>query len=159
MDTATSSDPETANPLTGIAKLPLAAAIVALVGLGDAVYLTVHHYTAEAVPCGADFDCGAVLNSAYAEIAGIPLAAFGAAAYFMAFSLALLTAFGRPSLWTFFGIQTILMAAFSAWLIYVQYALIHAWCQYCLISAATTFTLYLIYLISRFLSAPDIKSV
>ena len=149
------------NPATKIAKLPLAAAVVALGGLADAVFLTVHHYTAEAVPCGADFDCGAVLSSSYAEIAGIPLAVFGAAAYFTAFSLALLTAFGRTSLWTIFGIQTILMAAFSAWLIYVQYALIHAWCQYCLISAATTFTLYLIYLISRFVGSQtsDIKSV
>jgi uncharacterized membrane protein len=131
-------------------KLPAAAAVVALIGLADAVYLTVHHYTAEAVPCGADFDCGAVLTSSYAEIAGIPLAAFGAAAYFIAFSLALLTAFGRIWLWGWFGVQAILMAAFSAWLIYVQYALINAWCQYCLVSAATSFTLYLLYLISRF---------
>lgn len=132
-------------------KLPIAAAIVAVVGLADAVYLTIHHYTAESVPCGEGFDCGAVLSSPYAEIAGIPLAVFGAAAYFSAFSLALLTAFGRKHLWTFFGVQTILMSAFSAYLIYVQYALIHAWCQYCLISASTTFVLYLIYLVSLFL--------
>lgn len=158
-DTSTDTDTPTENTRSKIAKLPLAAAIVALVGLADALYLTVHHYTAEAVPCGADFDCGAVLSSAYAEIVGIPLAAFGAAAYFAAFSLALLTAFGRTSLWDLFGIQTILMAAFSAWLIYVQYAWIHAWCQYCLISAATTFTLYLIYLISRFFGSSDLKSV
>ncbi|HVF46924.1 MAG TPA: vitamin K epoxide reductase family protein [Pyrinomonadaceae bacterium] len=131
-------------------KLPAAAAVVALIGLADAVYLTVHHYTAEPVPCGADFDCGAVLSSSYAEIAGIPLAAFGAAAYFTAFSLALLAAFGRIWLWGWFGVQSILMAAFSAWLIYVQYALINAWCQYCLVSAGTSFTLYLLYLISRF---------
>lgn len=133
-----------------IAKLPLVASLVALVGLADSVYLTIHHYTAEPVPCGAEFDCGAVLNSIYAEIAGIPLAGFGAAAYFVAFSLALFTAFGRPSLWRFFGIQTVLMATFSVYLIYVQYALIQAWCQFCLLSAATTFTLYLIYLGSLF---------
>jgi len=120
-----------------ITKFAAAAAIVALVGIADAVYLTVHHYTAEPVPCGADFDCGAVLGSAYAEIAGIPLAAFGAAAYFTAFSLALLTAFGRTWLWGIFGLLTIFMAAFSSWLIYVQYEIIHAWCQYCLVSAAT----------------------
>ena len=134
-----------------IAKLPLVAATVALFGLADAIFLTVHHYNAEPVPCGAGFDCGMVLNSPYAEIGGIPLGAFGAAAYFIAFSLALLTAFGRPQLWKIFGIQTILMSAFSAWLIYVQYFYIHAWCQYCLLSAASTFTLYLIYLISTFL--------
>jgi uncharacterized membrane protein len=49
-----------------------------------------------------------------------------------------------------FGLQVIAMAAFSIWLIYVQYAMIKAWCQFCLLSAATTFTLYLIYLASVF---------
>ena len=91
-----------------------------------------------------------MLTSSYSEIAGIPLAAFGAVAYFLAFSLALLTAFGRD-LWRLFGLLTIVMAAFSVYLIYVQYALIHAWCQFCLISAATTFTLFLIYLVSLFI--------
>jgi uncharacterized membrane protein len=133
-----------------IAKLPLAASLVALVGLADSVYLTIHHYTAEPVPCGAEFDCGAVLNSIYAEIGGVPLAAFGAVAYFVAFSLALLTAFGRWSMWRLFGIQAVLMATFSIYLIYVQYALVQAWCQFCLLSAVTTFTLYLIYLGSLF---------
>lgn len=131
-----------------VAKLPIAAAIVALVGLTDAVYLTIHHYTAEAVPCGLEFDCGAVLGSAYAEVAGVPLAAFGAAAYFLAFSLALFTAFGNHGLWKIFGVQATLMAVVSAYLIYVQHYLIHAWCQYCLVSAATSFTLFLLYVVS-----------
>ena len=135
---------------TTIAKLPVAAAVVALIGIADAVYLTVHHYAAEPVPCGAGFDCEMVLTSPYAEIAGIPLAAFGAVAYFVAFSLALLTAFGDNRIWKLFGIQVVLMACFSGWLIYVQAALIHAFCQYCLISAATTLTLFLIFLASRF---------
>lgn len=141
----------TTDPRCGIAKLPIAAAIVAVAGLADAIYLTIHHYTAVPVPCGLEFDCGTVLSSPYAEIYGIPLAAFGAAAYFVAFSLAVLTAFGDRRIWKLFGIQTTLMAAFSCWLIYVQYFYIHAWCQYCLISAATTFTLFLFYVISIFL--------
>ncbi len=132
-------------------KLPLVASLVALVGLADSVYLTVHHYRKEPVPCGGQFDCGTVLNSIYSEIGGIPLAAYGAAAYFVAFSLALLTAFGRDRLWPLFGVQAILMSTFSAYLIYVQYAFINAWCQFCLLSAGTSFTLYLTYLVSRFL--------
>jgi uncharacterized membrane protein len=133
-----------------IVKLPAAAAIVALVGLADSIYLTVHHYTAEPVPCSIIEGCEQVLTSPYAEIAGIPLAAFGAAAYFVAFSLALLAAFGDRRMWTAFGIQTILMSAFTAWLLYVQAALIGAFCQFCLISAFTTFTLYILYLVSLF---------
>jgi uncharacterized membrane protein len=134
-----------------LGKLPIAAAVVALAGLADSIYLTVHHYTAAPVPCGVAFDCEMVLTSPYAEIAGLPLAAFGAAAYFVAFSLALLTAFGDSRMWKLFGVQVTLMAAFSGWLIYVQAALIGAFCQFCLISAATTLSLFLIYLISIFL--------
>ncbi len=140
----------TNQPTNAVARLPLLAAVIALVGLGDAVYLTIHHYTAEAVPCGEAFDCGAVLNSQYSEIAGIPLAAFGAAAYFAAFSLAILAAFGNRSTWTLFGIQVSLMLVFTAWLVYLQAFVIEAFCQFCLLSAATTFALFLIYLISKF---------
>ena len=136
-----------------IAKLPIAAAIVALAGLADAIYLTVHHYTATPVPCGVAFDCEMVLTSPYAEVAGFPLAAFGAVAYFIAFSLALLTAFGDSRMWKLFGIQVTLMAVFTGWLIYVQAALIGAFCQFCLISAATTLTLFSLYLISIFLKS------
>jgi uncharacterized membrane protein len=138
-----------------IVKLPAAAAVVALIGLADSVYLTVHHYTSEPVPCSIIEGCEQVLTSPYAEIAGIPLAAFGAAAYFAAFSLGMLAAFGDRRMWRLFGIQTIVMSAVTAWLIYVQAALIGAFCQFCLISAATTFTLYLIYLVSVFVKKGD----
>ena len=135
---------------SSIAKLPIAAAIVALAGIVDAVYLTVHHFTAEPVPCSLVEGCEQVLTSSYAEIAGIPLAAFGAAAYFAAFSLALLTAFGDTRMWRLFGIQVTLMALFSGWLLYVQAALIGAFCQFCLLSAATTFVLFFLYILSIF---------
>ena len=147
----TSSEPGK-NSSGSIVKLPVAAAIVALVGLADAVYLTIHHYNAEPVPCGAEFDCETVLNSPYAEVAGIPLAAYGAAAYFLIFSFSLLAAFGDRRMWTLYGVQSTLMAIFTAWLIYAQYFLIHAWCQYCLLSAATTTILFALFLISLALS-------
>ncbi|HEY8559064.1 MAG TPA: vitamin K epoxide reductase family protein [Pyrinomonadaceae bacterium] len=133
-----------------IAKLPLAAAIVALVGLADAAYLTVHHYTGEKVPCSVTGGCEAVLSSAYAEIGGVPLAAFGAAAYFVAFSLAILAAYGNRLTWKLFGALATLMAVFSVYLIYVQKFEIKEFCQYCLVSAATSVTLFLIAVWSRF---------
>jgi len=134
---------------TGVMKwLPTTAAIVALVGIVDSVYLTAHHYTAEPVPCSLIEGCEMVLTSSYAEIAGMPLAAFGAAAYFLAFSLALLTAFGNRAMWKFFGIQTLIMAAFSGWLIYVQAAVIGAFCQFCLLSALTSWLLFILFIIS-----------
>ena len=136
---------------SAIAKLPLLAAIVALVGLTDAIYLTVHHYTAEPVPCSIINGCEQVLTSSYAEFYGVPTAAFGAVAYLTAFLLALLTAFGNRRAWDFFGAIVVVMAVFTGWLIYLQAYVIEAFCQFCLLSAATTFTLLVIYLISKFI--------
>jgi len=122
--------------------------VVAIIGLIDAIYLTIHYYTAEPVPCTITGGCEMVLTSPYAEVAGIPLAAFGAAAYFVAFALALLTVYGNPMTWKLFGALSLLMAAFSGYLIYVQAEYIHAFCQFCLLSAGTSFTLFILFLIS-----------
>lgn len=143
---------EVVNQETGgaIRRLPLLAAIIALIGLGDAIYLVIHHYTAEAVPCGEGFDCAAVLTSQYATIGGIPIAIFGAIAYFTAFSLAILAAFGNRLMWRIFGFQVVLMALFTVRLIYLQAFVLKAFCQYCLISAGITFALLIVALISKF---------
>ncbi|MBX3289083.1 MAG: vitamin K epoxide reductase family protein [Acidobacteria bacterium] len=128
---------------SGIKKLPLAAAVVALIGLVDAVYLTVKHLRNEVVPCSLVEGCEKVLSSAYAEIGGIPIAAFGAVAYFLAFSLAVLAAYGNRLTWTLFRVQAALMAAYTLWLLYLQAFVIGAFCQFCLISAATSLTLFI----------------
>ncbi len=134
-----------------ITKPPFLAAIIALIGIADSVYLTIHHYTAEPVPCSIITGCEQVLTSSYAEIAGIPLAIFGAVAYLTAFILALLAAFGKRPAWTLFGIQVVIMSLFTLWLLYLQGVVIEAFCQFCLISAATTFTLLIIFIISKFI--------
>lgn len=133
-----------------VAKLPLLAAAVALLGLADAIYLTIKHYTGGTVPCSIVEGCEMVLTSSYAQIAGVPLAIFGAVAYFAAFLWAITAAFGNRRTWNLFGVQVTLMAIFSVWLIYLQGYVIEAFCQFCLISAAVTFTLFIIFLISRF---------
>jgi uncharacterized membrane protein len=147
------TDPETVEEEPdddGIRWLPVTASVIALVGLADSAYLTVKHFTHEPVPCSLIEGCEQVLTSPYAEIAGVPLAALGAAAYFVAFSLALLAAFGNRLMWTFFIVQAAIMAAFSVWLLYLQGAVIGAFCQFCLLSAATSFTLLIVAVISRF---------
>lgn len=144
---------ETAN--SGVAKLPLVAALVAVVGLCDSIYLTIHHYTGEKVPCSIVAGCEQVLTSSYAEVAGFPLAIFGAIAYFAAFALAILAAFGNRFAWTLFSIQVVLMTVFTVWLVYLQASVIGAFCQFCLLSAATTTTLFIIVLISKFSSAKN----
>lgn len=143
-------DNELAEQPSPSSKLPIIAVMVALIGLADSVYLTVQHLTAAPVPCTIISGCETVLTSAYAEMAGVPTAAFGAAAYFAAFSLALLAAFGNRAAWMLFGVLSIGMAAFTLWLLYLQGFVIGAFCQFCLISALTTFVLFGIAMLSKF---------
>jgi len=130
------------------------AVVFALVGLADSIYLTIHHYTDEPVPCGMTGGCEMVLTSTYSEIAGFPLAAFGALAYFVAFSLALLAAYGNATTWKLYGALATLMAITSGYLIYVQAHNIGAFCQFCLLSAGTSFTLFILFLISLAVRRP-----
>jgi uncharacterized membrane protein len=130
--------------------IQLIASFVALVGLGDSIYLTVHHYSATAVPCGLTGGCEMVLTSAYAEIFGLPLGVYGAAAYFVAFAFAFLAAYGNSLTWKLFGVIATLMAGFSCYLIFVQAYYINAFCQFCLLSALTSMTLFVLFVVSLF---------
>src|SRR6266446_1163843 len=87
----------------------LIAAIISLIGLADAIYLTVEHVTGQSLRCTIIVGCSEVLSSKYAQIGSIPLAAIGAAAYFIVFSLAILSLFGyqfaRPLLRIIVGLM------------------------------------------------------
>lgn len=126
-----------------------AAALLSLIGLTDALYLTVQHVTGQSVQCTLVSGCSEVLSSSYAAVGSIPLAAIGAAAYFSAFSFATLAAFGYGKAARLLTALTIAMALVSLWLIYLQAFVIRAFCQFCLLSAAVTFGLLILALIAR----------
>jgi uncharacterized membrane protein len=130
-------------------KLYVTAAIVSLLGLADAIYLTVEHVTGRSVRCTIVAGCSEVLSSSYAVVAGVPLALIGAAAYFSVFSLATLAAFGYRSAAGLLTALVVMMFLVSLWLIYLQAFVIHAFCQFCLLSAAVTIALTAIVLFAR----------
>src|SRR5688500_17741275 len=121
-----------------------AAALLALVGLTDAVYLTLQHIAGQSVPCSVTGGCEEVLSSSYAVVAGIPLAAIGGAAYFSVFSLATLAAFGYQFAKTLLILLVAAMFLVSLWLVYLQAFVIREFCQYCLLSAAITTALLVV---------------
>jgi len=114
-------------------------AIVAVAGLADATYLTVQALTGETLTCGGSPDCFRVLGSSYAKLGGIPVAILGALAYFTVFTLATFAAFGYPRAPKFLALIAGAMFLMTLWLLYVQAFLLHAYCRYCLFSAAITF--------------------
>lgn len=119
-------------------KIYALAALLSLFGIADALYLTIEHLTGETVRCTITSGCSEVLSSPYAVVAGIPLAAVGAAAYFTVFSLAILALFGYRIAGTLLTPLVIAMFFVSVWLFYLQAFVIRQFCQYCLISATIT---------------------
>lgn len=117
------------------------AALIALAGLVDAIYLTVQALTGETLICGGSPDCFRVLGSAYARIAGLPVAGFGVAAYFCAFAFATFAACGYRRAGQLFALVVAAMFAATLWFLFVQAFLLHAYCRFCLLSAAATFLL------------------
>ena len=119
----------------------IVAAIISLVGLADATYLSVQALTGETLGCGGSPDCFRVLGSSYSRVAGVPVALFGAVAYFSVFTFATFAGFGYRRARTFLILTIAAMFLATLWFLYVQSFLLHAYCRYCLFSAAITFLL------------------
>ena len=119
--------------------LYIAVAIVAVAGLADATYLTVQALTGETLSCGGSPDCFRVLGSSYARVGRIPVALLGALAYFSVFTFATFSAFGYARARKFVVLIAGMMFLATLWLLYVQAFQLHAYCRYCLFSAAITF--------------------
>ena len=116
----------------------IATALLSLVGLADALYLTIQHVTGQSVRCTVTSGCSEVLSSSYAVVGGFPLASLGALAYFSVFSLAILALFGYRIAGKLLLPLVGGMFLVSIYLFYVQAFVIRHFCQYCLLSAAVT---------------------
>jgi len=129
------------SPSRGPIILYTIAAVFCIVGLADATYLTVLALTGETAACSGQAGCQEVLGSAYARVAGIPVAIFGVAGYFTAFTFATFAAFDYARARKFFALTVGVLFATTLWLLYVQAFVLHAFCRYCLFSAAICFLL------------------
>lgn len=117
------------------------AAFFCLAGLADATYLAVMAFTGETAACGGQAGCSEVLASAYSKIGGIPVAALGVLGYFTAFTFATFAACNYARARKLFALTVCLLFAATLWFLYVQAFVLHAYCRYCLFSAAICFLL------------------
>src|SRR5437868_2138528 len=117
------------------------AAIVSLAGLADASYLTVQALTGETLISGGSPHCLRLIASMHAKVGAIPVALLGAVAYFCVFAFATFAAFGyhRARILLIPIVPAIFLA--TLWFLYLQAVVLHAYCRYCLFSAAITFLL------------------
>ena len=136
-------------------KLRWTSIVVAVVGIIDALYLSYVKIAHQEVYCGGSGACDTVNNSPYAEISGIPIAYLGLGAYIIILILLLLE--NRGDFWAnyspmiVFG-MTLAGMLYSIYLTYIEQAVLHAVCPYCVVSAIAITVLFILSLVRLFKS-------
>lgn len=111
--------------------LRAAVALVALVGVAVAGYLTWVHYQPGSLICTGGGGCETVQESDYAVIAGIPVALLGLLAYV---AVLVLTAIDTPTTRLATAVIAVGGLGFAVYLIVIQAFVIDAWCVWCLVN-------------------------
>ena len=126
--------------------------ILSLAGIGVSAYLTIAYVKGANLGCVAGSDCDVVRESRYAwglgidALRAIPTPAAGMAAYMLlaALSFARVASPDRRVLAKAQFILAVPMLAISAYLTYLEAYVIHAWCQWCVLSAVLSTVIFLV---------------
>ncbi len=129
---------------------------LAVLGMLVSIYMTVFKLTENQKMCLGNGGCSVVNSSIYAEVYGIPVAVVGIGGY-LALLAGLLLEDRLPFMHTngtmlIFGLALVGFL-FTIYLIYVELALIHALCPFC-VTSQITMTLLFILSVIRLLRQP-----
>jgi len=137
-------------------RLSQLAILLAIVGLLVSIYMTIYKITSNDSMCIGSGDCKTVNASRYAEVYGIPVAVLGVAGY--SAILAVLFLERKPGFFQengtllFFGLS-LTGFLFTLYLIFVEVALIKAYCPFC-ITSQTVMTILFIISVIRLVRQP-----
>lgn len=126
----------------------MAIAVLALIGLLVATYLSMYKLGYLGVIQCTIGGCEKVQSSRFADFLGLPVSLWGMGAYITLLVLAMLgiqPRFQRER-WValaLFGVSGV-GVAFSGYLTYLEAFVIHAWCQWCVISAILVTLIFLL---------------
>lgn len=123
-------------------------ALIALVGLFIALYLTLYKAgIIGTLACGTG-NCETVQLSRWATFLGLPVAAWGAAFYVVVVALALASIQDQWSQSLGLTVTMLVVTGwgvlFSAWLTYLELFVIHAICRWCVVSAVIVVVLFVL---------------
>jgi uncharacterized membrane protein len=132
-------------------KLHTASLALAPTGLLDALYLTWAKLSGATLVCVQGLgDCNSVNNSPWSQLMGIPVAAIGAlgyvailAALLLELRSASLAEYAKLALFGFSLVGTI----YSAYLTYIEVAVLNQICPYCVVSALLMTAIFVIAII------------
>ena len=120
---------------------------LAVLGMLVSIYMTIFKLTENASMCLGNGGCSIVNSSSYAEVSGIPVAVIGVGGY-LAILAVLLTEirgkfFKQNGPMIVFGLALVGFL-FTLYLVYVELALIHALCPFCITSQITMTILFIL---------------
>ena len=128
-------------------RLSQLAIILTIIGLLVSIYMTIYKITSNDSMCIGSGDCKTVNASRYAEVYGIPVAVLGVAGYAAILAVLLLERkpgfFQQNGTLLFFGLS-LTGFLFTLYLIFVEVALIKAYCPFCITSQAAMTLIFII---------------
>jgi uncharacterized membrane protein len=123
-------------------------AIIALVGLMIGVYLTLYKYGVVGELACSVGSCERVQTSKWSTFLGLPVATWGIGFYASVLVLAFAGVQARFAESRGVALALLLLTGwgvvFSSWLTYLEWRVINAWCQWCVISAVLVAVLFLL---------------
>lgn len=124
-------------------SIVIAMAVISLLGFLDATYLTVEFFRGVIPNCGNFTGCETVTTSPYSAIGGVPVALFGAL-YYLSIFLGVMLYVDQRDVRVLQWVSRFTVAGLlaSAVFVYLQVAVIGAWCLYCVASAVTSTLLF-----------------
>ena len=126
--------------------------VVAVIGLGVAIYLTIIHYADIKPACTAGQSCIKVQSSVWSKLDGVPVALLGLIGY-IGITISLLVPDREETRLATHGL-TLVGVGFSAYLTYRELFSIHAVCEWC-VSSAVILTLLFIAAAYRYVTVSD----
>jgi len=122
--------------------------VLSIVGIADSGYLLQRHARGGSGFCPA-YGCDIVNQGEYAEVKGIPVASFGIAGYLALLGLSVMAAvLGGRSVIRMIFILSGVGVIVSAYLVYLQVAVIKSICFWCVVSAVTMVSIFILSVLS-----------
>jgi len=126
----------------------MVVATLALAGIFVAVYLTLYKLGLIGELSCSIGSCETVNSTPWATFAGAPVAAWGVGFYVTTFGLAMAGLQDRFADSRRLSLALVLLSgfgvAFSGWLTYLELFVIHAICQWCVVSAVLVLAIFLV---------------
>jgi uncharacterized membrane protein len=128
-------------------RLSQLAIALTIIGLLVSVYMTIYKVTSNDSMCIGSKDCSVVNASRYSEVNGIPVAVLGVVGYAAILAVLLFERrfdfLQQNGTLVFFGLS-LTGFLFTLYLIFVEVALIKAYCPFCIASQSTMTVIFIL---------------